>query len=147
MKLIVSIALIIFLYSCNARNDQSAPKEILVELVKTYYDAQSENDTFKLGKMVADNFIGFEDGEMTDRKNLLNAANNLPHNSKSNFENVNAHIDKEYASMYYTRNTEYSLQSNGIDSTSSNLSFLESATFLKQNGEWRIRFLHSTLRK
>ena len=133
-----------FALSCNPKRDAHSKKEELINLVTTYYDALARIDTATLKRISTANFVLFDDGEQYNNETAIEMVLQLPaFKARFSFDSVNAYIDEEYASMYYIRNATFSMN----DSVFSPLRFLENATFVKEEDDWKIRFIHSSLKK
>jgi len=144
MRLSILLFTLLLLVSCNPKRDGQSKKSELLKVVANYYEALVLQDTATISRISTPNFTLFDDGEAYDQPGMLTMVSSLPAFKASfRFDSVNAYIDKEYASMYYIRNTDFTLD----DSIQSSLHFLENATFVKDNDEWKLRFLHSTLKK
>ena len=140
---ILSLIILIALLSCHS-DDGSQPKEELKKVLTAYYDALAKKDTQEINKLTTGNFVLFEDGLTYDNKSSIRAIQKMPPFTASfSIDSLNAHIDKGNASAYYTRDANFIFQ----DSVHTTIRFLESATFKKENNNWKLRFLHSSVRK
>jgi hypothetical protein len=136
------VIIMIALLSCHP--DNGNPKEELRKVLTAYYDALAKKDTGEINKLTTANFVLFEDGLIYDNKSSLRAIQQMPAFTASfTIDSLNAHIDKGDASVYYTRGANFIFR----DSIHIAKKFLESATFKKENNKWKLRFLHSSLRK
>lgn len=130
--------------SCNSKREGNVAKAELTELVTVYYNALAEKNEQKLKEITAENFVLFDNGQIYNNESSLKMVRELPPFKASfKLDSANSHIGKNDASMYYLREASFTM----ADSTYPVVKFLESATFLKVEDKWKIRFIHSTLRQ
>ena len=139
----ILVATLAFAVSCNSERITDK-KEDLGRVIINYYESLAKKDMDAIGKVTAKNFVLFDDGTIYSNESALAMVSGLPEFTATfKLDSVNAHIDKENASMYYIREAQFTM----ADSIYSPVKFLESATFMKVDGEWRIRFIHSSVMK
>jgi hypothetical protein len=116
-------------------------KEELGRLIIAYYETLSKSDIQGLSNLTAPNFVMYDEGKVYTNETAVETLRNMPSFS-ANFRlhDVNAHIGKQNASMYYVREAQFTIG----DSTYAPARYLESATFMKVKDGWKIRFIHST---
>jgi hypothetical protein len=137
-------AICAFSVSCNSKRDGVVMKEELNGLINEYYIALADKNDAKLNELTADNFILYDNGEVFTNQSSQKMIRELPpFKATFRIDSSNAHIGKNDASMYYLREATFTM----ADSIYPSVKFLESATFLKEGDKWKIRFIHSTLRK
>ena len=141
---VVFISLFLINVGCNSKRDGDVAKEELTSLIAEFYAALANKDDAKVKELTAANFVLFDDGLIYNVDQSLEMIRQLP-SFKASFsiDSANAHIGKNDASMYYFRKATFTM----ADSTYPTSHFLESATFLKVDDEWKIRFMHSTTSK
>jgi ketosteroid isomerase-like protein len=145
MRITVLLIVITFtIFSCSTHDDTQTKKEELKTTVAAYYDALAKKDIQRMTDLTATDFVFFDDGVPYTNKSAVKFVEGLPaFTATFKFDSINARIDKSNASAYYFREATFTIQGN----TYTPIKFLESATFIKENGKWKIRFLHSSLRK
>jgi hypothetical protein len=142
-KFFYLLLILLAVAACNTANDTARDKKQLVALLTGYYDAMSRKDVKKMASLTTPNFILFEDGKVLNNESVAADVARLPSFQASfSFDSLNVHVGKTNASAYYYRNTAFTIE----DSVYPPVSFLESATFARVDGKWKIRFLHSTMR-
>jgi hypothetical protein len=132
------------LLGCVGNEDTASKKEELKGLLSDYYVALARRDLPKMKEFTTPDFVMFEQGKIYNNETALKSVEQLGSFSvEFRFDSLNTHFDKANASAYYFRQAIFRVG----DSTWAPLKFLESATFEKKSGHWRIRFLHSTSRQ
>ncbi|MBL7742062.1 MAG: nuclear transport factor 2 family protein [Chitinophagaceae bacterium] len=143
-KMFISGLLLSSLFSCQSDPENVAGKDKLKALLVSYYDALAKKDTAGMRSLTAAGFVLYEEGMIYNNESAAKFVEQLPaFTATFKFDSLNTHIDERNASAYYLREAVFTIQ----DSTHAPVKFLESATFKKENGEWKIRFIHSSLRK
>jgi hypothetical protein len=144
MKIVIFFtALLVTLSSCQSGDDTQAKKEELQKIITDYFNALSKKDTIALRSLTTSNFVLFDEGVVYNNQTAVKAmAERKPFKVSFVFDSVNVHMDKKDASVYYFRKADYVLD----DTAHMSAKFLESATFNKEDGKWKLRFLHSTFR-
>ena len=144
MKPLLSFCLLLTLLSCQNGIDSQATKERLKTILSDYYNAMAKKDIQKMNELTAKNFVFFDEGKVYNNETALKSIEPIGSFTASfSFDSVNAHIDKANASAYYFRAANFTIG----DSTYPTMKFVESATFEKESGKWKLRFLHSSIRQ
>jgi ketosteroid isomerase-like protein len=131
-------------FSCQSESDNHLKKEELKVLLSDYYNAMSKKDLDKMRSLTTPDFVMYDEGIIYNNESALKAIERTgPFTATFAFDSVNAHLDKANASAYYLREATFIIQ----DSAYAPMKFLESATFKKEGGKWRLRFIHSSARK
>lgn len=132
-----------FLTSCQQKKDDS---EVLKKILTDYFDGLKSNtvDLDKLNSLTTTDFVLFEDGLIWTNDSL---AKPIP-GVKSfkgiwSFEDMKVNIDQNSADIIYYNHGDFIIN----DTIKRQVDFLESATFKKVDGNWKMKFLHSTVRK
>ncbi len=132
------------LYSCNSNRGGQTSEDELSKVIIGWYDALAKKDSARMDNLTARNFLLYDEGTIYSNQSALAMVKQLPPFTASfSIDSVHSHIDKNYASMYYLRGAVFSMN----DTATAPMRFLENATFLKEGDEWRIRFIHSSMRK
>jgi hypothetical protein len=145
---ILFIITLIGLFSCH-EPDADTKKEELKNILAAYYDGMAKKDLQKLNDLTTANFVMYEEGVIYNNASAIKSIEGLPPFTVTyKFDSMNATIDKINASAYYVREANLTMK----DSTMKDViyppfHFLESATFYKEGKKWKLRFIHSTMRK
>lgn len=132
------------LLSCQSATDNQAKKEDLKNLLSEYYSAMANKDLAKMKTLTTPDFVMYDDGIIYSNESAIKTIETMPPFKVSFlFDSINAHIDKVNASAYYLREANFVIE----DSTYAPIKFLESSTFKKEGNSWKLRFLHSSMRK
>jgi hypothetical protein len=138
------VVISVTLLSCRSGDDSQAKKEELKSVLSNYYNALAKKDIQKLNSLITANFIFFEEGAIYNNESAVMEVDKMkPFSVTFSFDSLNIHMEKKDASVYYFRKADFAFE----DNTQLSLRFLESATFNKEGDKWKIRFLHSSLRK
>lgn len=143
MKSILTICLLatILSFGCSSANDNEAQKEKLRSLLSRYYVSLSKADSIAIAELITDDFVCFDEGKVYPQTSAARTVSQPGNFSlELHFDSLHARIDKANASAYYIRQQTLRWK----DSVSAPERFLESATFEKDGGEWKLRFLHSS---
>jgi hypothetical protein len=143
-KNILFTLLMTAIFSCQPETGNGIKKDELKKVVAAYYDALAKKDIQKMNTLTTANFILFDEGVIYTNQSAVNAVDQLkPFAVTFTFDSLNIHMDKNDASVYYFREANFIFDGN----TKMPVRFLESATFHKEDNKWKLRFLHSSIRK
>lgn len=135
------ILLAIALFSCKSDNDGEAGKEKIKSLLASFHEAMAKKDLKKMKELTATNFVMFDEGVIYNNESALSSIEKLPpFTATFSFDSLNVYMAGNNASAYYLKEAVFTKEGH----TYPPAHFLESATFNKENGEWKIRFLHSS---
>ncbi len=147
-RLIVASVLFALLFSPNrgfAKGQQAsttAEQEKIVATVGTIFTAALTDDFAKFDSVVAPGFYIYDGGARFNGDSILNLIK-AQHAAGKRYEwNVtepDVHIDGNMAWIAYVNKGKITDASGTVDQR-----WLESAVLQKQNGEWKIVFMHST---
>jgi hypothetical protein len=141
---ILFFVLVISICSCHSDDDSLAKKEELKSILTEYYSALAKKDIKKLNAATTSSFILFEEGTVYTNESAVKAIEQMkPYTVSFSIDSLNVHMDKTNASAYYFRKADFIFD----DTDHLSMRFLESATFNKEDGKWKLRFLHSSVRK
>ena len=130
--------------SCQSRKDVESKKEELKTILTEYYISMAKKDIEKMKSLTTPDFLMFDDGRIYNNESAVKSIEQSGSFSVTfEFDSLHTHFDKAHASAYYFREATFTMN----DSTWTPLKFLESSTFEKKDGHWKLRFLHSTLHK
>jgi ketosteroid isomerase-like protein len=120
----------------------TADQAQVVEVIRSMFAALAAEDIPKLRTIIAPDFYAFEAGGRITGDALIDLMKKAHAAGKVYVWTVNepeAHIDGDMAWVTYLNRGSIK-----DSSETKNVSWLESAVLRKEEGNWRIRFLHST---
>ncbi|TMI70448.1 MAG: nuclear transport factor 2 family protein [Bacteroidetes bacterium] len=142
-KSIILSIILLSLLSCRVDDNGQAKKEELKAIVLDYFNALSKKDLAKANSLTTDNFILFDGGHIYNNQVAIDSVKRKDaFDAVFTIDSLNVHADKKDASAYYFRTAEFRFATSTIK-----IKFLESATFNKIDGKWKLRFLQSNVRR
>lgn len=149
MKITMLLFIMVGLCACQPDRDNQVKKEELKALVSEYYDGLAKKDLQKLNSLTTPNFVLYDEGVIYSNATAIKAIEEMPpFTVVFKLDSLNVHIDKANASAYYLREATFTMKDSAMqDKTYPPMRFLESATFNKEGKKWKLRFLHSSIRK
>jgi len=138
----LALSLSLILLSCQPKSNEDPEK--VKQVLLDYFDGIKTKDFQKMKEVTTADFVLFEDGKIFNNDSLINLINSFPKYSvEYSFSEFNINVDQDIAHMYYYNRGAFVLN----DTTHMNYKWLESAFFRKENDQWKMDFLHSTIRK
>jgi hypothetical protein len=129
------------LISCQQRKDNP---EILKGILTDYFDGIKTQDINKLNSLTTVDFVLFEDGKIWTNDSLVTIKDNYKSfDGYWKFDNMKVNVDATSGDIVYFNHGELVFN----DTIKLKFDWLESATFRKVDGKWKLNFLHSTIRK
>jgi ketosteroid isomerase-like protein len=129
------------LTSCEPKKDDP---EILKKILIDYFDGIKKQDLQQLNSLTTSDFILFENGKIWTNDSIATIKNKFnSFTGEWKLENMKVNMDESSGDIVYFNHGELSFN----DTLKMKLDWLESATFRKVDGEWKMNFLHSTVRK
>jgi ketosteroid isomerase-like protein len=129
------------LTSCAQKKDDP---EILKQVLTDYFDGIKARDLEKLNSLTTSDFVLFEDGKIWNNDSLVRPNPNIKSfEGKWTFDNTKVNIDESSGDIIYFNHGDFTYN----DTIKRQVDWIESAMFRKVNGEWKLNFLHSTVRK
>ena len=122
--------------------DQAKDQAAILDTMQTFFAAAASDDLAKFHSIVTANFSAFDGGKRFDGDALMDLIKTAHAAGKVYVWSVTEpeiHIECNTAWIAYVDRGSIQDASGKKD-----LTWLESGIFEKQNGTWRIRFLHST---
>ena len=131
------------LANCSQEKKLDDP-EIIKKVLSDYFDGLKTRDINKLNAVTTDDFKLFEDGKVWNNDSLINALNSFKSFDGSwTFDNMNVNMDELSGSITYFNHGSFVIN----DTIKRKPEWIESATFKKIDGTWKMNFLHSSVRK
>jgi hypothetical protein len=132
-----------FLIACQQTNQKDDPEK-LKSVLMDYFNGIKNRDINKMNAVTTTDFVLFEDGKVFSNDSLVNFLNSFPKfNADYKFDHFKINVDNNSGNMSYYNHGELTIN----DTTHLTFNWLESATFKKVGDNWKLEFLHSTVRK
>jgi hypothetical protein len=139
-KSILLILLIGYLCSCHQSIDN---EDSVKQALNSYFDGIKNKDIQKMNDVTTKDFILFEDGKVWNNDSLFNRITTLPKftaNYRLEFVKINA--EEKIAHIIYFNEADFIMS----DTLKMTKNWIESAAFKKLDGQWKMYFLHSSVR-
>ena len=142
-KLLIIISIVGLLVGCQEKEKSESPNQ-LKQILLTYFDGIKNIDLGELMEVTTDDFVLFEDGQVWNNDSIYNFLKALPpFTAVYRLDNFHINIDSEIGNMFYFNHADLTMN----DTVKVEYDWIESATFKKIDGKWKMSFLHSTVRK
>ncbi len=129
------------LTSCQQKKDDP---EVLKKILIDYFDGIKTNDLDKLNSLTTTDFVLFEDGVIWTNDSLVKPIPGVKSFKGTwTFDDMKVNIDQNSGDIIYYNHGDFIIN----DTIKMQVDFLESATFKKVDGQWKMKFLHSTVQK
>lgn len=139
----ILMVLFVLIASCRQKSRTDDPgklKQVLID----YFDGIKSRDLKKLNEVTTGDFILYEDGLVWNNDSLMNALNAYKKFSADyRFSNFSIHVENASGDMIYFNHGNFIIN----DTTEISKDWIESATFRKVDGKWKLKFLHSSVKK
>lgn len=141
-KTLLMLLLVSLIFGCQEEKKPDDP-EMLKQVLLEYFDGIKNIDLDELKAVTTDDFVLFENGQVWNNDSIYNFLKALPpFVAVYKFDNFNINIDTEIGNMIYFNHADLTMNDTEIK-----YDWIESATFKKVDGEWKMNFLHSTVRQ
>ena len=128
------------LTNCEQKKDDP---EILKKILTDYFDGIKTQDLEKLNSLTTRDFVLFEDGVIWTNDSLVTMKEKFSSfKGDWKFDNIRVNIDESSGDIVYFNHADFVFN----DTIKMKIDWLESATFRKVDGKWKMNFLHSTVR-
>ncbi len=129
------------LANCEQKKDDP---EILKKILTDYFDGIKTQDLEKLNSLTTIDFVLFEDGVIWTNDSLVTIKEKFSSFKGAwKFDNIRVNIDGSSGDIVYFNHGDFVFN----DTIKMKIDWLESATFRKVDGKWKMNFLHSTVKK
>lgn len=129
------------LTNCQQKKDDP---EILKNILTDYFDGIKTQDLEKLTSLTTSDFVLFEDGKIWTNDSLVTLKEKFnSFKGDWKFDNIKVNIGESSGDVVYFNHGEFVFN----DTIKTKFDWLESATFRKVDGKWKMNFLHSTVKK
>ena len=141
ITIFITIVGLTLLTSCQQKKDDP---EVLKKILTDYFDGIKTQDLNKLNSLTTTDFVLFEDGKIWTNDSLVTIKDKFKSfEGEWKFDNMRVNIDESSGDIVYYDHGEFIFN----DTLRVEIDWLESATFRKVDGKWKMNFLHSTVRK
>ncbi|XXX80668.1 nuclear transport factor 2 family protein [Sorangium sp. So ce134] len=138
----IPLALAGTLSACQTNKPDSPEK--LKAVVVSYFDCVTRKDFARMKTLTTPDFIIYENGKVMDNDGLIEIIKGSPI-AKATFslDDVRVNVDNNSGTMIYINHGKFAKD----DASATTRDFLESAVFKKVGNEWKLHFVHSTVKK
>lgn len=137
------VALALIPVSCQ-QNPTVDESENVKSVVETYFDGIAARDRQIMDSVTTQDFMLYEDGRIFNNDSLVNFLDSFSSfSAEFTLDNFKINTANTVGNMSYHNRGDFVFN----DTTRVTYHWLESATFKKIDGEWKMNFLHSTVRK
>jgi len=138
------LALAITTLTAGKPNQPNDDPEKLKNVLNSFFQGVATQDFEKLKVATTSDFILYEDGRLWNIDSaFMNIRNRMPYTVKFQLDNEKFFVDRESGDVTYTNHGDFVFS----NTQKLSLDWVESATFRKINGIWKINFLQATVRK
>jgi hypothetical protein len=144
-KIITAIVLVVGALTVAFRpNHSNDDPEKLQKVLTGYFDGIANKDTALMRRITTADFVLYEDGAYWNNDSaFMNIRRNMPFTVKYTFGKFKTYVDTRSGDIIYNNHADFVFRNDQKVS----LDWIESATFRKVNGEWKMNFLQATLKK
>lgn len=127
--------------ACEKEEDEPIDSpELLKQVLFDFYDGIEEMDFDKIKEATTSDFMLYMEGQAWTYDSIVNNLLSYPPYSVDySFDNFNIYIENSVGSMKYLCRGDFV-----FGETVMSVSWNEGATFIKADGQWKMKFLHST---
>lgn len=140
---VLLVALVAGLLACQQHANPAEEQEKIKQVLIGYFEGISTKDFAKMDALCTDDYVLFESGMVWNNDSLANNVKKFPGRLQFRFDSFNVRADRESGRMTYFNHGDLYVN----DSLKQSFDWVESATFRKEDGQWKLEFLHSTGRK
>ena len=143
-RIALAFATLTLVLGCKQNKSTDDP-EILKKILIGYFDGIKAKDLNKLNALTTEDFVLFEDGSVWNNDSLMRAIDKYykSFNPEYSFDNFEIDVDSRIGNMRYYNQCDCVID----DTVKRSLDWIESATFEKVDGKWKMNFLHSSKRR
>ena len=142
-KIILPLLVLGCMNGCQQEKHTDDPEKLQVVLTN-YFDGIKSKDFQKMKDVTTADFVLYEDGKVFNNDSLINMLNSFGNfKGEFKFDIKKTNVDNATGNMYYFNTGQFTFN----DTTQVTYNWIESAAFRKVDDEWKLEFLHSTVRK
>ena len=144
MKATFVLTIILALSILSACQQKKDDPEILKKILADYFDGIKTRDLNKLNSLTTRDFVLFENGRIWNNDSLVVLNPNIKSFKGTwTLDKMKVNIDETSGDVVYFNHGDFVFN----DTIKRQIDWLESATFRKVDGKWKMNFLHSTIRE
>jgi hypothetical protein len=133
----------VLLAGCQSSKTTDDP-ELLKNALTGYFEGIEQKDFSRMKEVTTDDFILYEDGAIWNNDSaFLNIRGHIPFTVHYQMDSFKINVDNLSGDMTYINHADFVFK----DSTKKSLDWIESATFRKIGGVWKMNFLQATIRR
>ena len=142
-KIVLPLLLLGFMCGCQQEKPIDKPEKLQAVLTH-YFDGIKARDFQKMKDVTTTDFVLYEDGKVFNNDSLINMLTSFGEfKGEFKFDILKTNVDNATGNMYYYNTGQFTFN----DTTQVTYNWIESAAFRKVDDEWKLEFLHSTVRK
>jgi lysophospholipase L1-like esterase len=131
-----------WLGACRVTRSPDDPGK-LKTVLRGYFEGIEQKDTLKMRSVTTEDFILYEGGSVWNNDSAFkNIRRNMPFTVKYHLDQFKVYVDDHSGYMTYFNHADFVFR----DSVRESIDWIESATFLKTAGGWKMNFLEATER-
>lgn len=143
MRTLKILALVLGLGWLTGCEPEKENPEVLKKILTDYFDGIKTQDLDKLNALTTEDFVLFEDGVIWTNDSLVTMKDAFASfQGEWTLDSMKVHMDQNSGDVVYFNHGKFIIN----DTIHMELDWLESATFRKVDGTWKMNFLHSTVR-
>jgi hypothetical protein len=141
---VACFALTIVFLTAGKSNQSNDDPEKLKAVLNSFFNGVATQDFEELRMATTSDFILYEDGRLWNIDSaFMNIRNRMPYTVKFQMDNMKFFVDSQSGDVTYTNHGDFVFN----NAQKLSLDWVESATFRKIDGIWKINFLQATVRK
>jgi hypothetical protein len=108
-----------------------------------FFHGIETQDFDELNRVTTSDFVLYEDGRIWNMDSaVMNIKSHMPFKVKYQLNNIKINVDSHSGDVTYINHADFEFSAGKLS-----LDWIESATFRKIDGVWKINFLQATVRK
>ena len=140
MKNFIYILFVLFFVGCNNHVDNRVNEKIVLDVLNEFVSAIETQDFATLDQLTHDEFVIYENGSVWDYSRFSQELEGYQDvEIKYELEDFHTMVDQNTAHVQFFNKGTFTYPDTVI-----HLQFIESATFIKKDDNWTIKFYHST---
>ena len=143
LLLIIGVVAGFFIYACN-QNKQTDNPEKLKDVLKEYFQGVENKDFQKMMDLTTKDFVSIDDGTIFTSDSIIKVIKCYPNlKAKYTLDNFTINVDNNSGNIRYFNNMNVVIN----DTIHMSPNYIQSATFKKVDGIWKLDFIHTSIRK
>ncbi len=137
------LLLLALIFGCQEEKKADDP-EVLKQVLLEYFKGIKDINLDEMKAVTTSDYLLFENGQVWNNDSIYEFLKSLPpFVAEYKLDNFRINIDSETGNIVYYNHADLIMN----DTIEIKYDWIESATFKKVDGEWKIDFLHSTVRQ